>query len=143
METPWPANLGYVTILYDITTLTCSFSDFHIMRSLQTIVVVIAGAGLCLAMPPPNDVSKTDDYDDAYSEDDDSFIYQQMISPNWRTLPKELFGPDYVWDTKGFPTRVEKTQVRQEPHSSSTIPQKQNTQGLHTWKVRGSVDNVA
>jgi hypothetical protein len=97
------------------------------MRRLQAIVVVIASAGLCLALPLPNDVSKTDEYDDAYSEDDDSWIYQQMISPDWRTLPKELFGPDYVWDTKGFPTRVKKTQLRQEPHSSSTVLQNQNT----------------
>jgi hypothetical protein len=98
------------------------------MRSLLTIVI-IACAGLCLALPVPNDVSKADEYDYAYPEDDESFIYQQMISPNWQTLPKELFGAEYIWDTKGFPRRVEKTQVRQEEsHSSSTIPQKQNTQ---------------
>jgi hypothetical protein len=124
-ECLWPANLGCADSLYDITTLICFFSDFHIMRSLPAIVVIIACAGLCLALPLPNDVSKADEYDYSYSEDDDeSFIDQQMISPNWRTLPKELFGPEYVWDTKGFPRRVEKTQAR----SSSTIPQKQNTQ---------------
>jgi hypothetical protein len=100
------------------------------MRSLPTVVVIIASAGLCLAAPVDNDVSKDDDYDYAYSEEvDPSSIYQQMISPNWRTLPKELFGPEYVWDTKGFPRRVQKPEVLQEETpSSSTIPQKHNTQ---------------
>jgi hypothetical protein len=85
--------------------------------------------GLSLAAPVPNDVSRADEYDYAYPDgDDESIIYQHMISPNWRTLPKELFGPEYVWDTKGFPRRVEEPQVRlQQPRSSSTVPQKRNT----------------
>lgn len=95
------------------------------MRSVPTIVI-IACAGLCLAVPVPNDVSKADEYDYTYPEDDESFVYQQMISPDWHTLPKELFGAEYVWDTKGFPKRVENLQEK--PHSSSTIPQKHNTQ---------------
>lgn len=122
MEKLWPTNLWCVDILYAIRTLICFFSGFHIMRNLLITGVIVACAGLCLASPVPNDVSKADEYDYAYPEDDQSFIYQQMISPRWQTLPKELFGPEYVWDTKGFPRRVEKTQ------SSSTIPQKQNTQ---------------
>jgi hypothetical protein len=96
------------------------------MRRLRTIAIaaIIACTGMSLAGPVPSDVSTAAEYDYAES-DDDSLIYQQMISPNWRTLPKELFGPEYVWDTKGFPRRVEEPQaLLQESHSSSTVPQK-------------------
>jgi hypothetical protein len=93
------------------------------------MAAIIGSVALCLAAPVARDVSRGQDLDDAYPDaNDESLIYQHMISPNWQTLPEELFGPEYVWDTKGFPRRVGKPQARQEEsHSSSMIHQTGNT----------------
>jgi hypothetical protein len=94
------------------------------MRVLHIILVVMASAGLCLAAPVDNDVGKVDDYDYGRPEGDPSFLYQQMIWPDWHSLPKELFGPQYVWDTKGFPRRVEESQAQKEETNSVSISPK-------------------
>ena len=95
------------------------------MRGLPIILVVMVTAELCLSAPVDNDVSKTHDYEYGDQEDEDpSFIYQRMVWPDWRTLPKEFFGPEYVWDTKGFPRRADKVQARIEGTSDVSEAQK-------------------
>lgn len=93
-------------------------------------LVTIATAGLCLAAPVDNDVSKDDDYNYGHSEEDPSFIYQEMILPGRDTLPKEFFGPEYVWDTKGFPRRAEVSQSQVDTGSVSSIRKNQKAQKL-------------
>jgi hypothetical protein len=101
------------------------------MRIIGIVVLITATAGLCLAAPVDNDVSEDDyEYDHAVG-DDSSSMYQHMIEPDWHTLPKEFFGPEYVWDTKGFPRRRGESQVRKEEASSvATLPKRHNKQKL-------------
>jgi quinol-cytochrome oxidoreductase complex cytochrome b subunit len=107
------------------------FADIYTMKkSLLMIFVIIATAEICLAAPVANDVGKAGDYDfDRPEEDPSSFVYQEMILPDWKTLPKEWFGPGYVWDTKGFPRRAEKPRSQKEDtKSAATAPRKHKTQ---------------
>jgi hypothetical protein len=101
------------------------------MRSLHIILVFVVIAELCLSAPVDNDVSKADGYDNGDQEDngdDSSLIYQRMVWPEWQTLPKKFFGPEYVWDTKGWPRRADKVQVRvEEPNDASTVLQEQQS----------------
>ncbi|XP_069702412.1 uncharacterized protein [Periplaneta americana] len=34
-------------------------------------------------------------------------IEQRMLLPEGRSIPDEMFGPEYIWDTKGWPVRME------------------------------------
>ena len=95
------------------------------MRGLQIILVFVVTAELCLSAPVDNDVGKAEGYDYGDQEDDgedSSFIYQRMVWPDWQTLPKEFFGPEYVWDTKGWPRRADKVKVRVEGTSDVSTP---------------------
>jgi hypothetical protein len=101
------------------------------MRGLHIILVFAVTAELCLSAPVDNEVGKADGYDYGDREDDgedSSFIYQHMVWPDWKTLPKELFGPEYVWDTKGWPRRADKVQGRVEGKNdvSTTLQAQQN-----------------
>lgn len=82
------------------------------MRGLHIILIVMVTAKLCLSAPVDNDVTNAHDYEYGGQEDDASLVYQRMVWPDWHTLPKEFFGPEYVWDTKGFPRRIDKVQDR-------------------------------
>ena len=101
------------------------------MRALHIILVFVVAVELCLSAPVNNDIGKANGYDhDDEGDDgeDSSFIYQRMVWPDWQTLPKEFFGPEYVWDTKGLPRRADKVQVRVEGNNnvSTTLQEQQS-----------------
>jgi hypothetical protein len=48
-------------------------------------------------------------------------IEQRMLLPEGYSIPEEMYGPDYIWDTKGWPRLVETTR---QPVDEVTSPGK-------------------
>jgi hypothetical protein len=57
-------------------------------------------------------------------------IEQRMLLPDGYSIPEEMYGPNYVWDTKGWPTLVETSpgtvdnvtsSGKNKPHNDSPI----------------------
>jgi len=101
------------------------------MRGLHVILVFVVTAELCLSAPVDNDVGMADGYgyDDQVGDgEDSSSIYQRIFWPDWQTLRTKFFGPQYAWDTKGWPRRADKVQVPVEgTNDVSTILQEQQS----------------
>ncbi|KAJ9577518.1 hypothetical protein L9F63_005891 [Diploptera punctata] len=75
------------------------------MMSAPVFVLVLLSTVLVCNARAAN---KPQDKKDMMSADHD--MYQHMIFPDPKTLPAKYFGPDYVWDTKGFPRKVEEVE---------------------------------
>jgi hypothetical protein len=40
---------------------------------------------------------------------DEEGVEQRMLLPRGYSIPEEMYGPNYVWDTKGWPRRINTT----------------------------------
>lgn len=90
------------------------------MSSSLFMLVLLSTILLCSARaanktPEPKESALTKD------PENDNHMYQHMIFPaDERTLPAKYFGPDYIWDTKGFPRRVEEVEQDKKNKKKST-----------------------
>jgi hypothetical protein len=55
-------------------------------------------------------------------------LEQRMLLPEGQKIPEEMYGPNYIWDTKGWPTFV------------GTVPQKKKREA-NTYVETGSKES--
>ncbi|KAJ9577521.1 hypothetical protein L9F63_005894 [Diploptera punctata] len=92
---------------------------------MKTLVVLLVSLAVCSTY---NTRSRKDDKYD-----------QVMLSP--RILPEEMYGPDYVWDNKGMPRRIEIKPPVRRYYNSAPIRRPQQTSLRVHFLPRG-LDNA-
>jgi hypothetical protein len=60
-----------------------------------------------LVLPNTNSPSISQHRDRTNSWTNGNGIEQRMLLPEGFSMPEEMYGPNYIWDTKGWPRRVE------------------------------------